>query len=591
MHKLGEEDDKARKFFYLITFSRILPETLAVAGGALRDVATLQRKEIGRLVLNAFNEPLPPMGGGGRPRRDSKGVVRKIAVFLEQHADGSKHFHVAVYLNTQVRWSPVKRTLRVRERLASHFSCSHDFWWSVLRYGTEFSMKDDVDDKPDVWLAKGEVFDLFEESQEQYQANASVARRQKRDLNAAKEGKAVKFTKYDLTSLVLSKGLDSRAQVMRYVQDRGTTAMQLFVNKHQKFLNDYLEEAAEWAGARLAAEKEDLTDWALVCNAADSTCRHGQACRYAQVSQQILDKNKASFDRRHLANSIRKIINMGPCKEARVPFLIGATNTGKSTLVDSLDDLFHWKQVFHLPAVTDQKFALRNWVKGKRFAYFDEYSPVEYAQMKIISVTTFKKAFGGKYFEIQLPKNWSDGNVDFKWNRGALFTNKEVGLWEPVRGVSAEDINHMKSRVELFHLTHTFAQTGGEAVPECRCCFAKWIVEACAAFDASQGLQSTTLLPVASLSVDDLDVFLARARVPVRVQMAINTDVVALGAVDVAELSQADWESLPSWPLLKNLERRRILAMVPPDTPALVGPSSARPTKRLRCKTSPQQVL
>ena len=40
-------------------------------------------------------------------------------------------------------------------KLAAHFSCSHDFWWSVLRYGTDFSKKDGVDDKPEIWLARG----------------------------------------------------------------------------------------------------------------------------------------------------------------------------------------------------------------------------------------------------------------------------------------------------------------------------------------------------------------------------------------------------------------------------------------------------
>ena len=406
----------------------------------------------------------------------------------------------------------------------------------------------------------------------------------------------MQFTRLDFTSMVLAKGLDSRSQVMRYVQDCGTTAMQLFVNQHQRLLNDYLENAFEWSGARAAAEKEDLKDWDLVCKAAEDVCQHGPGCRYRQVAHEILVKNAANFDRRHLANSIRKIIMLGPCKEARVPFLVGATHTGKSTLVDSVDDLFHFKQVVHLPADTDQKFALRNWVKAKRFAYFDEFPPVEYARLKTISVTTFKKAFGGKYFEIQVPKNWSDGNVDFKWNRGAIFTNKEDGLWDPVRGVSQEDIKHLKARVELFSLTYQFVQPGqsapGDVVPECRCCFAKWLVEACAAYDASQGLQANPL-PVGPVDspVTDLSLFLERAQVPSRLSTAISADVIALGATNVIELTQADWEHLPSWPLLKVLERRRILQMVPPDPPQASGAAQfgagGRPTKRVRVTTPP----
>jgi hypothetical protein len=55
--------------------------------------------------------------------------------------------------------------------------------------------------------------------------------------------------------------------------------------------------------------------------------------------------------------------------------------------------------VFHLPAVTDTKYALRNWLQGKRFVFWDEFSPVEFADLGVMTVTTFKKAFGGQNFE------------------------------------------------------------------------------------------------------------------------------------------------------------------------------------------------
>ena len=55
--------------------------------------------------------------------------------------------------------------------------------------------------------------------------------------------------------------------------------------------------------------------------------------------------------------------------------------------------------VFHLPAVTDTKYALRNWLQGKRFVFWDEYSPVEFAELGVMAVTTFKKAFCGQTFE------------------------------------------------------------------------------------------------------------------------------------------------------------------------------------------------
>ena len=45
--------------------------------------------------------------------------------------------------------------------------------------------------------------------------------------------------------------------------------------------------------------------------------------------------------------------------------------------------------------------------------------------------------------------------------------------------------------------------------------------------------------------------FLERGMVPPRLRPAITADVVALGAADVAELTGADWEDIPSWPLIE----------------------------------------
>ena len=183
----------------------------------------------------------------------------------------------------------------------------------------------------------------------------------------------------------------------------------------------------------------------------------------------------------------------GPSKDARVPLLVGATNTGKSTLVESFDALYGHKHVFHLPSVTDGKFGLRSWMRDKRFVLWDEFSPVEFAHEKVFSVTTFKKAFGGQCFEIQMPQNWHDGNQDFRWQQGVVFTNMEEDLWTPTENVKAEDIRHLQSLVEMFRFAHQLCRPGSRSsrgsIPQCRHHLAIWIRDDSAAFDASQALQ------------------------------------------------------------------------------------------------------
>ena len=65
LDKLGQEQAGVRKHFYLLTFSRVLPETLTAAAGNLRDIGGISRADIATAVRLAFNDPLPPPGGGG----------------------------------------------------------------------------------------------------------------------------------------------------------------------------------------------------------------------------------------------------------------------------------------------------------------------------------------------------------------------------------------------------------------------------------------------------------------------------------------------------------------------------------------------
>ena len=108
--------------------------------------------------------------------------------------------------------------------------------------------------------------------------------------------------------------------------------------------------------------------------------------------------------------------------------MVGPTNTVTSTLVLPFDDLFTHQRVFHNPAL-GSKFALRNIAKDKRFLFWDDYRPVEYAQLvggvPTVGVATFLSLFEGHPFEVNSSQSFSDGNIDFEWRHGGVKTAKE----------------------------------------------------------------------------------------------------------------------------------------------------------------------
>ena len=560
--ELGEEDTSAKLLVYLVTISRVLPATLAATD--LRDISDMSRSEVRDAVVQAFDEPLASTSGG-RPRTRTESIVKKIVVFMENHADGTTHFHVAVLLLQPRGWTLAKRTLRERDHLPSHWSCTHTQWYTALGYGAIPTLKKPyVDENPDKFPME---LELFEESQRPWNAAMWKRRReQAATQSAAGLSKRRRFSKLDLTSLVLAKDLKTKAALLEYAQDYGTEDMQHFLHNHQKQLKEFLNDAAEWGEARAVAAADRETDWALVCRTAEGVCVHGDACTYAQTATRFFEANSGSFSQTELAIALRGITVNGPSKTTRVPLIIGPTNTGKSTLVLPLDQIFGFARVFHKPAL-GSAFALRNILKDKRFLFWDDIRPVEFAQ-QTLPVTTFLSLFQGQPFEVQVSQSFNDGNVDFEWSRGAVMTAKAKGLWTAYGEVDEEDIRHMKSRVLVFDCTATLSKLK-DTIP-CATCMCSWICGACSAHDAAQVLAA----PVLPVAVDvatnreegdrseliGMTALAAKAHLSAPKAKVLETEILSLGAIHVQELVGSDWTNLSSWAALQPFEQRRFLA-------------------------------
>ena len=69
------------------------------------------------------------------------------------------------------------------------------------------------------------------------------------------------------------------------------------------------------------------------------------------------------------------------------------------------------------------------------------------------------------------------------------MTAKRDGLWEPMGDVTAEDIGHMKARVEIFPATHVVGTCPDEfqTSPACPNPWCRWLVTDSIAYAARQG--------------------------------------------------------------------------------------------------------
>ena len=286
---------------YLVTISRVLPGTDEAAD--LMDTREMTREGLAEWIRDAFNNPVFPSGKGfdARPakRPRARDVVEKLVVFQEAHADGEPHYHVAVKLhNKTMRWGSVKTAMRERYRVACHFSSSHTQLWSCIRYGFVASAKKpDVDKTPFMW-AGDETWPtglampgskasklLWEASQRPWNAGCWAARSAQTQKHMAETGKGkAKYDKLDLFALILDNNFTKVAQIIAHGQESGTEAMQKFVCKNMKEMEQWLKEAEVWGAAAADAQSLKETDWAVVCRHAEAACPCEGACTYEKMA-------------------------------------------------------------------------------------------------------------------------------------------------------------------------------------------------------------------------------------------------------------------------------------------------------------------
>jgi hypothetical protein len=572
---MTEENELSQTCVWLVTFAAVLDLTALQSETPLRTLAAVTREVVRDAVLEAVANPVRENPRGGRPSTVVLSV-EKLVIFLEE----PKHFHVAMKLSSKTRFLPLKLALRRRSGFATHWSQTHSQWWSVVRYGTFTTPKKPVvDAEPLTWHVDGAELNLFEESQEPFNATAMKRRREVAAMRAAgdavraggKIAKTERFTVVDFKALVAEEGLATPNAVMEYAQMKGSAVLLAFVCRQQGRLKMLLEEAEAWASAPSAAAAEREGDWPLMQRLAQESCvcSDQRECQWHIAVQAFFKRNAATIDEGHFAACLAKVICEGPGKKSRVPLLAGVTNAGKSTVLDSLDDVFGADLVFHTPAVGASMPLANLASKPKRFIYFDEFQPVSFAahprRAPTLPVTTFLKLFAGQQLEVQVPLNMNQGNADLKWTRGAAITSKLQGLWDIQDCVGAEDVRHMKSRVEQFVAQVPVPPGDMRVVPKCRTFFAKWLVTSSAVF-AARVVPIVVPQPVMDQSmpplVEGLAALSLEARLPAPAVAAFNSELLAMGAVHVNELGPREWPHLHAWNLLRPLEQRRLACSV-----------------------------
>ena len=258
---LVPEEPARRKTVYLVSFSH--PTEQGLQHG-LRAPETLTRQQLLDAILDSFAHPVYADAGNiaGQDGRTQLKVL-KMVVFLEYHKPDAEgvahiHYHVALVANATFRFAPIKRSLRTRHNLASHWSCSHDAYWSAVRYcfwpSPPQKPRAALDKQPLAWKLGGEHEALEYACEEPSTAPAIASRLLKRRMDATEEGKPEpRPSEIDVWPLVVRHGIrntdDNQEAYLRLIEvatDKCSPAMVQFLFRIRRKLPGLIDDVWKW---------------------------------------------------------------------------------------------------------------------------------------------------------------------------------------------------------------------------------------------------------------------------------------------------------------------------------------------------------
>ena len=278
----AEEKSGSRKCVYNVTFPH--PQQARSAGGVLLLAPEkLTKEEMQTHFLAACADPLYT------DQRSGSVTLELASVFAEFHkadAEGAahKHYHVGVKSAQPFRFLPVKRALLHDFGLASHWSCTHEGYWSVIRYcfvPSPQKPRAALDPSPLVWAREGKHPPLLECCHEPLQAEALRKRRQLLDDRAAETGeKPAKMSEMDVWPVVVGKGFrntpedrTAHLRLIAFAKRSCSAPMQQFLFRIRARLPALIDDVWSWElGIPKAYEFKDsllhvlnFQIWGLTC--------------------------------------------------------------------------------------------------------------------------------------------------------------------------------------------------------------------------------------------------------------------------------------------------------------------------------------
>jgi len=486
-----EEDETSRKQNYLVTFPHPRA-TVSATSVPLKAPGDFTHQELLDAYLDSYAHPIH-LDSFAHARAPSTVEPDRVGVFFEMHqADelghAFSHGHLSISATAPFRFLPVKRALLARHGLASHWSCTHIGYWSVISYLCWPSPKKpklSLDPSPLLW-ALGRPHPPLEECRhEPNTSKALMKRRLLREQHAAEEGKTIpRVCETDVYALVVEKGFrnteDDRTahkQLTLYAREHCHKGMWEYLWKNRGRLASFIDDVWQSEGLGQTLPRERMSRMEALHAAAAGQCVCGGEWLAAVVRSFVANR----IDVQALCKDIFHLLEAGRSPGCPVLVLAGLSGgEGKSILLKAFFSLFMEGQVFGSPVAGN--FPLLDLLNSK-VCFWDEWR----FDTAVLPWAVQCLLYDGSNVPVNRPQNvqGQSGHSTYTGSSPVFVTTKladirrlqEHAAINPKTGNPFDaDASMLFRRLKIYSYTERISKPACN-LPYCACCFARLVLE------------------------------------------------------------------------------------------------------------------
>ena len=242
-------------------------------------------------------------------------TVQHWVCCMENHADGGKHYHMAIKLSTQKRWKGAKKFLMDTYDISVHFSTRHDNYYSAYKYVTE----EDID----ALHSPGHP-NLASGKSPKTKASTKALRRaakQRRSLESeAKPGpsgvskKKRRLSNLDVSELLLKNGIKRDIELLALANTQKAEGIcdlaEFVLGKSDKSLKELIACTWKMENASKTLQRENKSRMSLIRQSkSEAQCVDGCNGNWQECALQVLKQN--NVHPYFFASAVRDLLEKG----------------------------------------------------------------------------------------------------------------------------------------------------------------------------------------------------------------------------------------------------------------------------------------